>query len=62
MEEGWEPCGPVMMSATDPDGNKGTILAWGIKRKYSPLRESIERTSKLARARVVTPPLNGHGR
>lgn len=60
MEEGWEPCGPVMMSAINQQtGQKANVLCWGIKRKYSALRESIERTSKLAQARAALPPING---
>jgi hypothetical protein len=64
MEEGWEPCGHVMMPATDQKtGAKGMILACSIKRRYSPVRAAIESaTKKIVGARVVTPPINGHGR
>jgi hypothetical protein len=55
-EDGWEPCGPCMMQATNnATGEKTMILAWGIKRRFSPVRAVLESSSGVARARVVQP-------
>jgi hypothetical protein len=61
MDEGWEPCGHLMMQATNnATGEKVMLLACSIRRRYSPVRASLEK-KPLARARVVL-PINGHGR
>lgn len=62
VAKGWEPCGPVMMQATNNDtGAKVQILAWGLKRRYSPVRNALEAAKgRVISARVATPPINGH--